>query len=199
MFPPIVIEQSGRGERSYDIYSRLLKDRIIFIGTEIDYDVSNSVIAQLMFLEYEDPNKDIILYINSPGGMISSGLAIYDTMRFITAPVSTICIGQAASMAAILLSAGTKGKRFSLPSSRIMIHQPMIMGGLDGTSSDIEIQSHEMNRLKDLLNGILHKTTGKDLSKIKVDTDRDFFMSATEAKTYGIVDNILEKRIKITK
>jgi ATP-dependent Clp protease protease subunit len=191
---PIVIEQSGRGERSYDIYSRLLKDRNIFIGTEIDDNVSNSIVAQLMFLEYEDPEKLITLYINSPGGQIASGLAIYDTMRFIKAEISTVCIGQASSMAAVLLSAGTKGKRFSLPNSRIMIHQPSTGGGLEGTTSDIEIMSKEMVRLKSLINNILHKNTGKDLATITKDTDRDFFMSPSEAKTYGIIDRILEKR-----
>ena len=192
MLIPMVIEQSNRGERAYDIYSRLLKDRIVFLGSVIDDDVANLVIAQLLFLEAEDQERDINLYINSPGGIVSAGLAIYDTIQYIKSDVSTICIGQAASMGAVLLAAGRPGKRFSLPYSRIMIHQPS--GGTQGQASDIKIQAEEMLRTKSLLDNILVKHTGQPLDKIDLDTDRDFFMSAEEAKNYGIVDEIIEKR-----
>lgn len=192
MLIPMVVEQSNRGERSYDIYSRLLKDRIIFLGSAIDDDVANLVIAQLLFLESEDPEKDIHLYINSPGGVVTAGLAIYDTMQFVKPDVSTICIGQAASMGAVLLTAGADGKRFSLPNSRIMIHQPL--GGAQGQATDIKIQAEEILRMRTVLNDILSKHTGKKIEDIDADTDRDFFMSGEEAKTYGIVDQIIEKR-----
>ena len=190
---PIVVEQTSREERAYDIYSRLLKDRIIFLGTAIDDIVANTVIAQLLFLEADDPDKDIYLYINSPGGVVTSGLAIYDTMNYIKCPVSTICIGQAASMGALLLGAGTKGKRFSLPHSRMMIHQPM--GGFQGQATDIEIHAKEILNLKDTLNKILSAHTGQPLEKIQTDTDRDFFMSGEEAKLYGLVDEVIAKKI----
>ncbi len=190
---PIVVEQTSRGERAYDIYSRLLKDRIIFLGTAIDDIVANTVIAQLLFLEADDPDKDIYLYINSPGGVVTSGLAIYDTMNYIKCPVSTICIGQAASMGALLLGAGTKGKRFSLPHSRMMIHQPM--GGFQGQATDIEIHAKEILNLKDTLNKILSTHTGQPLEKIQTDTDRDFFMSGEDAKLYGLVDEVIAKKI----
>jgi len=190
---PIVVEQTSRGERAYDIYSRLLKDRIIFLGTAIDDIVANTVIAQLLFLEADDPDKDIYLYINSPGGVVTSGLAIYDTMNYIKCPVSTICIGQAASMGALLLGAGTKGKRFSLPHSRMMIHQPM--GGFQGQATDIEIHAKEILNLKDTLNKILSAHTGQPLEKIQTDTDRDFFMSGEDAKLYGLVDEVIAKKI----
>ncbi|MFH0933447.1 MAG: ATP-dependent Clp endopeptidase proteolytic subunit ClpP [Nitrospirota bacterium] len=186
---PIVIEQTGRSERAYDIYSRLLKDRIIFIGTVIDDHVANTVIAQLLFLQTEDPDKDIHLYINSPGGIVSSGLAIYDTMQYVKPNIATYCIGQAASMSALLLAAGTKGKRFALPHSRIMLHQPM--GGFHGQATDIEIHAREILRMKDTLNEILSAHTGQSLEKIQADTDRDFFMSGEEAKEYGIVDEVI--------
>lgn len=186
---PIVIEQTGRSERAYDIYSRLLKDRIIFIGTIIDDYVANLVIAQLLFLQTEDPEKDIHVYINTPGGIVSSGLAIYDTMQYVKPGIATYCIGQAASMGALLLSAGTKGKRFSLPHSRIMLHQPM--GGFQGQATDIEIHAREILRMKDTLNKILATHTGQSLEKIEADTDRDFFMSGEEAKEYGIVDEVI--------
>ncbi len=189
---PIVVEQTGRGERSYDIYSRLLKDRIIFIGQEIEDSLANIVIAQLLFLESEDPEKDVFLYINSPGGVISSGLAIYDTMQYIKCPVSTICAGQAASMAAVLLAGGEKGKRTSLPNSRIMIHQPL--GGARGQATDIEIQTKEILRMRELINGILVKHTGQPVDRIERDTDRDFFMSPQEAVEYGLVDKVIDKR-----
>jgi ATP-dependent Clp protease, protease subunit len=189
---PIVVEQTGRGERAYDIFSRLLKDRIIFIGTPIDDMVANLVIAQMIFLEGEDPDRDINLYIHSPGGMVTAGMAIYDTMQFVKPDVATLCMGQAASMAAVLLAAGAKGKRSVLPNSRIMIHQPH--GGAQGQASDIEIQTREVLRLRESLNGILAKHTGKPIETIAKDTDRDNFMSATEAKTYGIIDEIYEKR-----
>lgn len=192
MLIPMVIEQSNRGERAYDIYSRLLKDRIVFLGSAIDDDVANLVIAQLLFLEAEDPERDINLYLNSPGGMVSAGLAIYDTMQYIKCDVSTICIGQAASMGAVLLAAGKTGKRFTLPYSRIMIHQPS--GGTQGQASDIKIQAEEMLRTKSILDGILVKHSGQLLEKIEKDTDRDFFMSAADAKNYGIVDEIIDKR-----
>ena len=189
---PMVIEQTSRGERAYDIYSRLLKDRIIFLGTPIDDIVANTVIAQLLFLEADDPDKDIYLYINSPGGIVTAGLAIYDTMNYIKSPVSTICIGQAASMGAVLLAAGAKGKRFSLPHARIMIHQPM--GGFQGQATDIEIHAKEMLKMKDTLNRILSNHTGQPIEKIHVDTDRDFFMSGEDAKAYGIVDEVIAKK-----
>lgn len=191
-FIPFVIEQTGRSERSYDIFSRLLKDRIIFIGGPINDIVSNLVVAQLLHLEAEAPDKDIYMYINSPGGVITSGLAIYDTMQYIKPDVSTICVGQAASMGAVLLAAGATGKRFALPSSRVMIHQPL--GGAQGQATDIEIQAKEIVYMKDQLAGILHKHTGKTVKKIKADSDRNFFMSADEALTYGILDTVIEKR-----
>lgn len=192
MLIPMVIEQSNRGERAYDIYSRLLKDRIVFLGSAIDDDVANLIIAQLLFLEAEDPERDINLYINSPGGVVSSGLAIYDTMQYIKCDVSTICIGEAASMGAVLLAAGKKGKRFTLPHSRIMIHQPS--GGTQGQAKDIKIQAAEILMTKTMLDGILVKHTGQTLDKIEADTDRDFFMSGDEAKGYGIIDEIMDKR-----
>lgn len=191
---PYVIENTDRGERSYDIYSRLLKDRIVLLSGEINDSVASSIVAQLLFLEAEDPEKDIGLYINSPGGVITSGLSIYDTMNFIRPDVSTICIGQAASMGAFLLSCGAKGKRFSLPHSRIMIHQPL--GGAQGQASDIEIISNEILRLKGLMNSILAQNSGQSLEQIAKDTDRDFYMSAKEAKEYGLIDKVLEKNAK---
>lgn len=189
---PMVVEQSGRGERSYDIYSRLLKDRIIFLGTEVTDEVANLIVAQLLFLESEDPEKDVFLYINSPGGAVSAGLAIYDTMQYIKPPVSTICTGLAASMGAFLLAAGTAGKRIALPNSRVMIHQPS--GGARGQASDIKIQAKEILYIRERLNDLLSKHTGQPLDLIERDTDRDFFMSAEEALKYGIVDKIIEKR-----
>jgi ATP-dependent Clp protease protease subunit len=189
---PMVIEQTNRGERSFDLYSRLLKDRIIFLGTPITDEISNVIMAQLIHLEGEDPAKDINLYINSPGGSVTSALAIYDTIEFIKPDVTTICMGQAASAAAILLAAGTKGKRFALPHARILIHQPH--GGAEGQSSDIEIQAREIQRIRDLLDQILADKTGQDLSKITADTDRDFIMTAEEAVTYGIIDQVLQSR-----
>ncbi|WP_273404364.1 ATP-dependent Clp endopeptidase proteolytic subunit ClpP [Campylobacter avium] len=194
MFIPYVIERTSRGERSYDIYSRLLKDRIVMLSGEIDDAVSASIVAQLLFLEAEDSQKDIYIYINSPGGVVTSGLSIYDTMNYIKPDVCTICMGQAASMGAFLLSCGTKGKRFALPNSRIMIHQPL--GGARGQASDIEIQAKEMLRLKQSLNEILAKNTGQKLAKIQKDSDRDFFMSAEEAKDYGLIDKVLQKSFK---
>ncbi|GAA9041900.1 ATP-dependent Clp endopeptidase proteolytic subunit ClpP [Helicobacter pylori] len=191
---PYVIENTDRGERSYDIYSRLLKDRIVLLSGEINDSVASSIVAQLLFLEAEDPEKDIGLYINSPGGVITSGLSIYDTMNFIRPDVSTICIGQAASMGAFLLSCGAKGKRFSLPHSRIMIHQPL--GGAQGQASDIEIISNEILRLKGLMNSILAQNSGQSLEQIAKDTDRDFYMSAKEAREYGLIDKVLEKNVK---
>ncbi|TPH70569.1 ATP-dependent Clp endopeptidase proteolytic subunit ClpP [Helicobacter pylori] len=191
---PYVIENTDRGERSYDIYSRLLKDRIVLLSGEINDSVASSIVAQLLFLEAEDPEKDIGLYINSPGGVITSGLSIYDTMNFIRPDVSTICIGQAASMGAFLLSCGAKGKRFSLPHSRIMIHQPL--GGAQGQASDIEIISNEILRLKGLMNSILAQNSGQSLEQVAKDTDRDFYMSAKEAKEYGLIDKVLEKNVK---
>lgn len=195
---PYVIEQSSRGERSYDLYSRLLKDRIVFVQGDIDDYVANVIIAQLLFLDAEDPEKDIFLYINSRGGIVTSGLAIYDTMQFMKCDIQTVCIGQAASMAAILLAAGTAGKRHALPHSRIMLHQPL--GGVTGQASDIEIQANELIRMRDLLNGILESHTKRDMETIKKDTERDFYMSSTEALEYGIIDTIFEpksnKRIK---
>lgn len=189
---PMVVEQSARGERAYDIYSRLLKDRIIFIGSPVDDDFANIIIAQLLFLESENSEKQIELYVNNPGGMVTAGLAIYDTMQFIKSPVSTICIGQAASMGAILLASGAKGLRFALPNSRIMIHQPL--GGVQGQATDIGIQAKEILRVKGRLNEILSKHTGQAIEKIEKDTDRDFFMTAEEAKKYGIIDDVIEKK-----
>jgi ATP-dependent Clp protease protease subunit len=193
----MVIEQSSRGERAYDIYSRLLKDRIIFLGTAMNDEVANLLIAQLLFLESEDPDKDINFYINSPGGLVTAGMAVYDTMQYIKPDITTVCIGQAASMGAVLLTAGTNGKRCSLPNSRILIHQPM--GGFQGQASDIEIQAKEILRMKDTLNQILVKHTGKELSQIQNDTDRDFFMSGEEAKTYGIIDHVITTRDDLDK
>jgi len=187
---PVVVEQTGRGERSYDIYSRLLKDRIIMLSGEVNDAVASTVVAQLLFLEADDPEKDIFLYINSPGGVVTAGLSMYDTMNYIKPDVCTICIGQAASMGAFLLSAGAKGKRFSLPNSRIMIHQPS--GGAQGQSTDIQIQAKEIQRLKDSLNELLAKHTGQDVKQIEEDTERDNFMSAAEACTYGLVDKVIE-------
>lgn len=186
---PMVIEQTGRGERAYDIYSRLLKDRIIFIGTIIDDLISNLVIAQMLFLQMEDPDKDINVYINSPGGSVTGGLAIYDTMQFVKPDVNTYCVGQATSMGALLLAAGSKGKRYALPHARIMIHQPW--GGVEGAASDISIQAKEILRLKDRINELLAHHTGQPLDKITKDSDRDFFMSAEEAKAYGLVDEVI--------
>lgn len=193
-YVPVVVERTSRGERSYDIYSRLLKDRIVMLSGEIEDGMAASIVAQLLFLEAEDPDKDIYLYINSPGGVITSGFSIYDTMNYIKPDVCTICIGQAASMGAFLLSCGASGKRYALPNSRIMIHQPL--GGARGQATDIEIQAREILRLKEILNGILAKNTGQKLSKIIKDTERDFFMSSAEAKEYGLVDKILEKSFK---
>ena len=189
---PMVVEQTHRGERAYDIFSRLLKERIIFIGTPINDDIANLVIAQLLFLESEDPDKDIFMYINSPGGVITSGMAIYDTMQYIKCPVSTICIGQAASMAALLLAAGSKGKRFALPHARIMIHQPL--GGVQGQATDIDIQAREILRMREIVNDILVRHTDQSLESVKKDTDRDFFMSAEQAQEYGIIDEVIEKK-----
>jgi len=189
---PMVIEQTNRGERSFDIYSRLLQERIIFLGNEIEDNIANVVMAQMLHLDAEDPEKDIQLYINSPGGAITSALAIYDTMQFIKSPVSSICIGQAASAAAVLLLAGEKGKRFALPNSRVLLHQPS--GGVQGTSMDVEIQTREMVRLRKVLNGIIAKHTGQDIKKIAKDTERDFILSAEEAKVYGIVDDVILKK-----
>jgi len=189
---PMVIEQTHRGERAYDIYSRLLKDRIVFLGTPIDDDVANVVIAQLLFLESEDPDKDIHVYINSPGGSVTAGLAIFDTMQYVKAPISTICLGQAASMGAFLLAGGAHGKRFAVPNARIMIHQPM--GGFQGQATDIEIQAKEILRLKAKLNELLAHHTGQPLEKIQRDTDRDYFMGADEAKAYGLIDDVFVRR-----
>jgi len=194
---PMVIEQTGRGERAYDIFSRLLKERIIFIGTPMDDEVANLIIAQMLFLTAEDPDKDINIYINSPGGVVSAGLAVYDTMQYLKSPITTICIGQAASMGALLLAAGTKGKRFVLPNARIMIHQPL--GGAQGQATDIEIQTKEILRVKKLLNEIMAKHTGQPLSKIEKDTDRDFYMSAQEAVDYGLVDEVIETKKGLVK
>jgi ATP-dependent Clp protease protease subunit len=191
MLVPIVVEQTGRGERSYDIYSRLLKDRIIFLGGEIDDHLSNLVVAQLLFLEAEDPDKDIHLYINSPGGVVTSGMAIYDTMQYIKAPVSTICVGQAASMAALLLAGGEKGKRFSLNNARIMIHQPL--GGFQGQATDIHIHAQEILRMKKRLSEILAQHTGQPLEKVEADTERDYFMSSEDARLYGIIDSAVTR------
>ena len=189
---PMVVEQTPRGERSFDIYSRLLKERIIFLGTQVNDDVANLVIAQLLFLEADDPDKDITFYINSPGGSVTAGLAIYDTMQYIKCDIATLCMGQAASMGAFLLAAGTKGKRHSLPNSRIMIHQPM--GGFQGQASDIDIHAKEILRMREDLNKMLSKATGQTLKKIAKDTDRDYYMSAVEAKKYGLIDKVLSHR-----
>ncbi|RLC05374.1 MAG: ATP-dependent Clp endopeptidase proteolytic subunit ClpP [Deltaproteobacteria bacterium] len=194
---PMVIDQSSRGERAYDIYSRLLKDRIVFLGTAMNDEIANLLIAQFLFLESEDPDKDINFYINSPGGTVTSGMAVYDTMQYIKPDVTTVCIGQAASMGALLLTAGAKGKRYSLPNSRIMIHQPM--GGFQGQASDIEIQAKEILRMKETLNEILKSHTGKSLKQIQKDTDRDHFMSGSEAKAYGIVDHVIRNRDDLDK
>ena len=191
---PIVVEQTGRGERAYDIYSRLLKDRIVFIGSAVDDLIANLVIAQMLFLQMEDPHKDINVYVNSPGGSVTAGLAIYDTMQFVKSDVATYCMGQASSMGALLLCAGAKGKRYSLPHARIMIHQPW--GGVQGAASDISIQAQEILRLKDRLNEILAHHTSQGLEKVKLDTDRDFFMSADEAKEYGIIDEVIRGKQK---
>jgi ATP-dependent Clp protease protease subunit len=189
---PMVVEQTSRGERAYDIYSRLLKDRIVFIGSPIDDDVANLVVAQLLFLEAEDPDKDINVYINSPGGIVTAGMAIYDTMQFIKPPVAAVCIGQAASMAAVLLAGGAQGKRTALPNARILIHQPM--GGTHGQATDIKIQAEEILRMREHLNGILAKHTGQPMDRIAADTERDYYMSADQAKTYGIIDQVVAKR-----
>jgi ATP-dependent Clp protease, protease subunit len=189
---PMVIEQSSRGERAYDIYSRLLKDRIIFLGSPMNDEIANLLIAQLLFLESEDPDKDINFYINSPGGLVTAGLAVYDTMQYIKPDIATVCVGQAASMGALLLTAGTKGKRYSLPNSRILIHQPM--GGFQGQASDIAIQAKEILRMKETLNKILAYHTGKNLEQIQLDTDRDFFMAGDEAKEYGLIDHVIINR-----
>ena len=188
----MVIEQSSRGERAYDIYSRLLKDRIVFIGSAMNDEIANLIIAQLLFLESEDPEKDINFYINSPGGVVTAGLAVYDTMQYIKPDIATVCIGQAASMGALLLTAGTQGKRYSLPNARILIHQPM--GGFSGQASDIAIQASEILRMKDTLNNILVHHTDKDIEQIQNDTDRDFFMTAEEAKAYGLIDHVIVNR-----
>jgi ATP-dependent Clp protease protease subunit len=189
---PMVVEQDGRGERAFDIYSRLLKDRIIFLGTAIDDNVSNLVVAQMLFLEAEDPDREIFFYINSPGGHVSSGLAIYDTMQYIRSPISTFCMGQAASMGALLLCAGNKGKRYALPHARILIHQPL--GGFQGQATDIDIQAREILRLKDELNRILADLTGQSLEKIQADTERDYYMTSDQAKAYGLIDEIIVKK-----
>lgn len=190
---PMVVEQDGRGERAYDIYSRLLKDRIIFLGTAIDDDVANLVIAQMLYLESEDPDKEIFFYLNTPGGHVSSGLAIYDTMQYIKPPVSTVCMGQAASMGALLLAAGQKGKRYALPHSRILIHQPL--GGFQGQATDIDIQAREILRLKDELNRMLSDLTGQPIEKITSDTERDYFMTGEQARQYGLIDEIIIKKM----
>lgn len=189
---PMVVEQTGRGERAYDIYSRLLKDRIIFLGGPIEDHMANLIIAQLLFLESEDPEKDIFLYINSPGGVVTAGMAIYDTMQYLKAPVSTICVGQAASMGALLLAAGSKGKRYALPHSRIMIHQPL--GGFQGQATDIKIHAEEILKLRDTLNGVLAHHTGQALERIAADTERDFFMSSESARNYGIIDDTVRRK-----
>ena len=191
MYSPTVVESTGRSERAYDIYSRLLKDRIIFLGTEIDDNVANAIVAQLLFLEAEDPDKDIIMYINSPGGVVTAGMAIYDTMNYIKPDVQTVCIGQAASMGALLLGAGARGKRYALEHTRIMIHQPL--GGARGQATDIEIQAKEILRMKEMLSQILADCTGKSLSEIITDTERDNYMSAEEAKNYGLIDQVFKK------
>ena len=190
---PMVVEQTGRGERAYDIFSRLLKDRIIFLGGSIDDQVANLIIAQLLFLESEDPEKDIFLYVNSPGGVVTAGMAIYDTMQYVRCPVSTLCVGQAASMGAVLLAAGAEGKRFALPHARIMIHQPW--GGFQGQATDINIHAQEILRMRETLNGVLAKHSGQTFEKIAADTERDFFMGSEEAKKYGIVDDIVKRKV----
>ena len=192
MLIPMVIEQSGRGERAYDIYSRLLKDRIIFMGEQVVDDMANIIIAQMLFLESEDPDKDINVYINSPGGSVTAGLAIYDTMQYIKPDIATICMGQTTSMAALLLAAGTKGKRYALPHGRVMIHQPL--GGAQGQATDIDIHAREILKMRDELNDILAKHTGQDIKKIRKDTERDYFMNSEEAKEYGIIDKVISKR-----
>jgi ATP-dependent Clp protease protease subunit len=189
---PIVVEQDGRGERAFDIYSRLLKDRVIFLGTPITDDVANVIIAQMLFLEAEDPDKDISFYINSPGGIVTAGLAIYDTMQYIKPSVSTICIGQAASMGAVLLTAGSKGKRYALPHARILVHQ--VMGGFEGQASDIDIHAREILRVKEELNQIISRHTGQPIERVTADSDRDFFMTGDQAREYGLVDEIMSKR-----
>jgi ATP-dependent Clp protease, protease subunit len=189
---PMVVEQDGRGERAFDIYSRLLKDRIIFLGTAIDDNVANLVVAQMLYLEAEDPDKEIFFYLNSPGGHVSSGMAIYDTMQYIKPPISTVCMGQAASMAAVLLAAGEKGKRLALPHSRILIHQPL--GGFQGQATDIDIQAREILRLKDELNKIMADLTGKPLAKVINDTERDYYMTSNQAKEYGLIDDIIIRK-----
>lgn len=189
---PIVVEQSARGERAYDIYSRLLRDRIVFLGTAINDEVANLVIAQLLFLEAEDPDREINFYINSPGGLVTAGMAIYDTMQYIKSPVATLCMGQAASMAALLLSAGAQGKRFALPHARILIHQPL--GGFQGQATDVGIQAQEILRLREELNEIMSKHTGQPIERIHRDTERDFYMSGDQAKEYGLIDNVIAKR-----
>jgi ATP-dependent Clp protease protease subunit len=194
MLVPIVIEQTNRGERAYDIYSRLLKDRIIFLGAPIDDIFANLVIAQLLFLEAEDPEKDINLYINSPGGSVTAGMGIYDTMQYVKPPITTICLGQAASMGALLLTAGTKGKRFALPNARVMIHQPM--GGFQGQATEIDIHAREILKIRERLNDILSKHTGQPLDKIALDTERDYFMSGEEAKKYGLIDEVIARPLK---
>ncbi len=191
---PMVVEQTSRGERAYDIFSRLLRDNIIFIGTPIDDNVANLIIAQLLFLEAEDPERDILLYINSPGGSITAGMAIYDTMQFIRPHVQTYCLGQAASMAAVLLAGGEKGKRYSLPNSRVVIHQPWIQGGLGGQATDIDIHARELLRTRERLNEILSKHTGQPLKRIQDDTERDYIMTAEQSKEYGIIDDVISKR-----
>jgi ATP-dependent Clp protease, protease subunit len=191
-FIPIVVEQTGRGERAYDIYSRLLKDRIVFLGTVVTDDVANLITAQLLFLESEDPDRDIFFYINTPGGSVTSGLAIYDTMQYVRPQISTVCVGQAASMGAVLLAAGAKGKRYALPHSRIMIHQPL--GGFQGQAADIDIQAREILRMREDLNNILMKHTGQSLKKIEKDTDRDLFMNGKQAQEYGLVDEVIATR-----
>ncbi len=192
MLVPMVVEQTGRGERAYDIYSRLLKDRIVFLGTAVTDEISSLVVAQLLFLQAEDAGKEISFYINSPGGSVTAGMAIYDTMQFVKCDVATYCVGQAASFGALLLAAGTPGKRFALPNSRIMMHQPW--GGTQGTASDISIQAREILRLRDIINGILSKHTGKPVENVARDTDRDYFMSAAEAQAYGLVDSVISSR-----
>ncbi len=191
---PIVIEQTGRGERAYDIYSRLLKDRIILLGSPIDDAIANLIIAQLLFLEFQDPDKEVHFYINSPGGLVTAGMAIYDTMQYIKAPVCTYCVGQAASMGALLLAAGTPGRRYALPHARILIHQPL--GGFQGQATEVEIQAREILRLRSEINKILAKHTGQPLSRIEEDTERDFYMSSEDAKKYGIIDNVIMERVK---
>ncbi|MBI5495449.1 MAG: ATP-dependent Clp endopeptidase proteolytic subunit ClpP [Deltaproteobacteria bacterium] len=193
-YPPMVIEQTARGERAYDIWSRLLKDRIVYLGQEVDDDLANVIVAQLLFLESEDPDRDILLYINSPGGSITAGLAIYDTMQYVRPPVSTICVGMAASMGALLLTAGAKGKRFATPSSEIMIHQPL--GGGTGQATDVDIQAREILRLRDMIDAILCHHTGRSAEQIRKDTDRDHYLTAAEAKQYGLIDDVLAPRVK---